>query len=93
MGLVPRPPRPFTIVGDNLGVVRYAAAAGRLRRAPLCAVLEGPLGDASARGVHIAWQAVRRRFNKAADAGATRAVHWAAQLRAEGRLSPVREEA
>eukprot|EP00969_Alexandrium_andersonii_P238105 10510037-Alexandrium_andersonii.AAC.1 len=37
IGHDPPPARPFSTVGDNLGVVRHAAAVGRLRRAPLCA--------------------------------------------------------
>eukprot|EP00969_Alexandrium_andersonii_P004581 197230-Alexandrium_andersonii.AAC.1 len=60
-------------------------------RDSLCAVLEGPLGDVAARGLDLQWQAVRRRFNRAADAGATRAVLWAAELRGAGRLHIVRE--
>eukprot|EP00969_Alexandrium_andersonii_P212532 9384819-Alexandrium_andersonii.AAC.1 len=63
----------LSIAGGNLGVVRHAAGAGRLRRPALCVILERPLSDLAPRGLRVAWQAVRRRFNRAADAGATRA--------------------
>eukprot|EP00969_Alexandrium_andersonii_P341110 15078146-Alexandrium_andersonii.AAC.1 len=47
----------LSVAGDNLGVVRYAAGAGRLRRPALCVVLERPLSDLAARGLRVTWQA------------------------------------
>eukprot|EP00969_Alexandrium_andersonii_P136647 6045314-Alexandrium_andersonii.AAC.1 len=49
----PSAERSLAVVGGTLGVARYAAAAGRLRRAPLHAVLEGTLGGAAVRGLDI----------------------------------------
>eukprot|EP00974_Lingulodinium_polyedra_P133845 11227186-Lingulodinium_polyedra.AAC.1 len=40
------PPGPTAIVGDNLGVVRYCANAGRLRDPELHGVSDGPLSYA-----------------------------------------------
>eukprot|EP00969_Alexandrium_andersonii_P019612 856040-Alexandrium_andersonii.AAC.1 len=52
----------LSIAGGNLGVVRYAAGAGRLRRPALCVILERPLSDLAAWGLRVTWQAARRRY-------------------------------
>eukprot|EP00974_Lingulodinium_polyedra_P038882 3725343-Lingulodinium_polyedra.AAC.1 len=43
------PPGPTTLVGDNLGVVRYCASTGRSRDPTLHGVLDGPLTHAACR--------------------------------------------
>eukprot|EP00974_Lingulodinium_polyedra_P054396 5229759-Lingulodinium_polyedra.AAC.1 len=52
------PPGPTTLVGDNLGVVRYCANAGRSHDPVLHGILDGPLGHAACRARRIHWQAV-----------------------------------
>ena len=74
--------------GDNLAVVRYCAAQGRLRRPAMQAVVEPGLAALSRGGWDVAWQAVRRRLNVAADAAATEAVQWAGRLREGGATEP-----
>ena len=76
------------VVGDNLAVVRYGAGTARIRRPQIQAHLELALSQAARAGWVLDWQAVRRRLNKAADAMATEAVHWAHKLRAQGCLQP-----
>jgi len=81
--------RTVRIAGDNLAVLRFCANVGRLRRPVLQGLLEGPLADAYARGWHIDWVAVRRRFNQEADGLATAGVHWARRLAADCRFDTV----
>ena len=74
------------VSGDNLAVVRYGAGAGRLKKEAMFARLDGSLGAFLCRGWSLAWRAVRRRLNKAADAAlATSGVQRAAVLLREGR--------
>ena len=73
---------------DNLAVIRYCAAQGRLRRPAMQAVVEPGLAALERGGWHVAWQAVRRRLNMAADSAAAEAVQWAGSLRAEGVTAP-----
>ena len=69
------------ISGDNLAIARHCAAQGRLHKPSTQAVLEPALSCMFACGWRIAWQAVRRRLNMAADAEATEGVFWARRLR------------
>ena len=78
------------IVGDNLGVVRYGAEKGKLRKADMHRPLARSLADAAEKGWQLMWRAVRRRLNHAADEAATEAVAWAHRLRAQGDLMPRR---
>ena len=77
------------VIGDNLAVVRYGAERGALRRPGMHGPLAASLARAAEKGWHLAWTAVRRRLNKAADAAATTAVHWAHRLRQQGCTAPV----
>ena len=72
------------IVGDNLAAVRYGAGTGRYRRLHLCAQMDQGLRPLAAKGWRLAWQAVRRRLNKAADTLATLGVYWADRLKQAG---------
>ena len=76
------------VVGDNLPVIRLAAANGRVRTPGIWEILENPL-------IHIAmwqwqcrWHAVRRCYNKAADALATVGTIRAVDLAAAGDWRP-----
>ena len=77
------------IVGDNLSVLRFAAAQGSLRNPAHEGLLAPALSQLALHGIAPEWLAVRRRFNKAADARATAAVHWAAGLAATGATKPL----
>ena len=77
------------IIGDNLGVVRYGAEKGHLRRPEMHRPMAGPLATCAEKGWQIKWRAVRRRLNKAADAVATEGVEWAHRLLKQG-ISAVR---
>eukprot|EP00969_Alexandrium_andersonii_P277478 12265213-Alexandrium_andersonii.AAC.1 len=63
----PRTAGASTVAGDNLAVVRFGAAHGRLRRQAMARPLAAPLAEAARRGVTMVWQAVRRHLNTAAD--------------------------
>ena len=76
----PSGPRRARICGDNLGVVRFCATTGRLRRIAMHGPLEGPLADTALAGWDLQWTAVPRRLNEAADAIATCAVMEAARI-------------
>ena len=84
--------RAARVVGDNLAVIRYGAGTGRFRRLVLQAQMEQALAPLAAQGWTIAWQAVRRRLNKAADRLATLGVFWAEALRRQGRTQMARHE-
>ena len=77
-----------TIVGDNLAVVRYCAAAGRLLRPELHAVQDPALNRAASVGRAPAWMAVRRRYNGGADEAATAGCDAAAAAAAAGVTRP-----
>ena len=77
------------IAGDNLGVVRYGAAQGRLHRPEMQGILEQVLGQLAAAGWSPEWVAMRRAFNKTADELATGAVFEAGDLAKAGTFSPV----
>ena len=68
------------ISGDNLNIVRYCAAAGRLRRPHLALPLTRPLADLALTTRTVQWQAVPRRVNKEADSIATEALMQASNL-------------
>ena len=80
---------PCQVIGDNLSVVRFAAAQGSLRNPTHEGLLSPSLAQLALRGIEPVWLAVRRRFNSAADARATAAVHWAASLAAAGIRTPL----
>ena len=72
------------VAGDNLAVVRFCCAQGRLRQPAMHQLLDPRLSTAHERGWVLDWQAVRRRLNCEADEVATMAVRWAASLFAQG---------
>ena len=84
-----RGPLRARVVGDNLGVVRFGAGVARLRHLTMQALLEVPLTGLALNGWVLAWQAVRRRVNAAADALATSALLWAAERHGTGLPTPV----
>merc|ERR1711884_670952 len=59
-----------------------------MRRPAMQSVIEPGLMALGVGGWALAWQAVRRRLNMAADAAATEAVQWAGRLRADGATDP-----
>eukprot|EP00974_Lingulodinium_polyedra_P108817 10531617-Lingulodinium_polyedra.AAC.1 len=65
------PPGLVKCSGDNLGIVRFCAGAGRLAEPHLHGILDGRLCRAAREGKAVGWLAVRRRYNKAADEAAT----------------------
>ena len=76
------------ICGDNLGVIRYCAGAGRATRPEIHEILDQALGDAAARGITITWEAVRRRHNSGADRAATAGCRFAARNAEQGGTEP-----
>ena len=76
--------RRVAIYGDNLAVIRFAAGTGHIKDAHAHALLADPLARLRAAGRTASWQAVRRRFNKAADADASAARDRASALAKEG---------
>ena len=76
------------IAGDNLPIVRFCNGTGRLRNPTDALIIEGPLSRLSLLGKATEWFAVRRRFNKAADALATEAVNTARLLHDANALAP-----
>ena len=80
--------RVVEVQGDNLPVIRFAACSGRLRDPSYEALLSDLIASMPRLGFAIRYHAVRRRFNKAADAVATDAVFAAARRREAGYTSP-----
>ena len=78
--VLPAGPRSARVVGDNLPVVRFGAASGRLRRVPQHAPLAETLGAVLAAGWQLTWNGVRRRYNEGADSLATLGALWADRL-------------
>ena len=74
--------------GDNLAVVRYCAAQGRLRRPQMQQTLAGRQAALHERGWDLSWAAARRRLNAEAERTATEGLLWAAERLAVGRLAP-----
>ena len=72
------------VCGDNLAVVRFGAAHGRLRRPEVQCILELAIATMCTVGWLLDWHAVRRRLNMAADTAATSALFWAARLADDG---------
>ena len=58
------------MTGDNLGVVRCCATTGRVKNPFIDDTFDVAFQDAALLGWDISWSAVRRRFNKDADAAA-----------------------
>ena len=81
-------PKSVRIVGDNLAVIKYGNSSGRLHKPEMQGLLEEPLGRLAIQGWDTEWVAVRRRFNKAADAGATEATLRASNEFASGCRHP-----
>ena len=80
--------RSARVIGDNLGIVRFGAAEGRLHHQHLQAPIDGALTPLLLAGWDLRWVAVRRRLNRAADAQATIARDRAAALSSRGDLAP-----
>ena len=68
------------VAGDNLGTIRYGAGSYRFRQLSLYSQMEQALSHAQQHGWLLSWQAVRRRFNEAADELATAGIAWAHAL-------------
>ena len=83
---VPGPAR-VLVAGDNLAVIRYCASQGMLRQPGMAGPLHTSLTKVAVVGHSLTWIAVRRKHNKAADALATEALQWAADLRDRGSLA------
>ena len=80
--------RSLHIAGDNLAVVRSAAAQGKLHDPSHEGLIAQPLAALPVKGLIPSWSAIRRRFNSAADRLATIAVRCADQVVSAGRLNP-----
>ena len=78
--------RAAKIIGDNLAVVRYGAAQGRLRRPQMQQVLAGRLAALHERGLDLSRAAVRRRLIAEAER-ATEGLFWAAERLTAGLLT------
>ena len=78
----------WPVAGDNLAVVRYGAAQGRLHRPEMQGILESVLAKLPAAGWSISWLAMRRCFNGAADKLATAALDVASVLAQAGKMVP-----
>ena len=74
----------LNVMGDNLPIVRLGAATGTIRTDGVWAALEDPLMDLCYRRWLVAWAAVRREHNLAADDLATAGVLTALRLRERG---------
>ena len=79
------PSRRLEVFGDNLAVVRFGAGTGRVRDPGVWALVSGPLARCLGLGWGVQWHAVRRRFNTAADAAASRARDEASAMALAGR--------
>ena len=73
-------PAAARVTGDNLAAVRYGAGHARYRRLPLQAQMEEGLRPLALAGWRLTWQAVRRRYNQAADFLAGVGQRWAVAL-------------
>ena len=76
------------IVGDNLPVMRLGAGNGKIRTPGIWEMLEAPLLHIAVRGWQCQWFAVRRRYNKTADALATIGTYQAVDRAAGGLWEP-----
>jgi len=76
------------IVGDNLPIIRLAAANGKLRADRIWHTLERPIMHALGQGWRCQWSAVRRHRNKVADYLATRGTLTAVGMGSAGALTP-----
>jgi len=81
-------PVAIDVIGDNLPVMRVAAANGRIRNDTCWTMIGPPVMHAAALGWSVRWIAVRRNYNKLADLLATRATLSAVRLRANAVSSP-----
>ena len=81
-GLVLGTPQNIRVVGDNLPVLRMAAANGRIRTPGIWELLEAPLMHTALQNWNCKWVAVRRKFNTAADKLATLGTVEAVQMAA-----------
>ena len=62
------------LAGDNLAVVRFAAATGGLRRAAMALPIQQQLNNCHCQHLDFSYLAVRRAHKKAVDALATDAI-------------------
>ena len=86
--VVLRPPVELRVVGDNLPVMRLAAANGKVRTPGVWETLEAPLLHASVQGWSCSWIAVRRHLNAVADALATLGIHRAVDQAVSNEWTP-----
>ena len=84
-------PTGFRVLGDNLPVLRLAAANGRVRTPGVWEVLEVPLLHVAMQSWDCSWVAVRRHLNAVADALATRGTHKAVDQAAMQQWAPTIE--
>ena len=77
------------IVGDNLPVMRLGAGNGKIRTPGIWEMLEAPLLHIAVREWQCQWFAVRRRYNKTADALATIGTYQAVDRAAGGLWEPI----
>ena len=76
------------ILGDNLPVMRLGAGNGKIRTPGIWEILEAPLLHIAVREWRCQWFAVRRRYNKSADALATLGTYRAIERAATGQCEP-----
>ena len=76
--------RKLEVFGDNLAVVRFGAGTGRVRDPSVWALISAPLAQCLGVGWGVRWHAVRRRFNTAADAAASKARDEASAMASAG---------
>ena len=81
-------PQSITIIGDNLPVLRMAAANGRVKTPGVWELLEGPLLHTSVQGWDCQWVAVRRHLNIIADKLATLGTYEAVDRAAQNNHAP-----
>ena len=81
-------PGSLHVAGDNLPIIRLAAANGKLRADRIWHALERPIMHALGQGWRCQWSAVRRHRNKVADHLATRGTLTAVDMGSRGVLAP-----
>ena len=82
-------PGRLEVVGDNLPVLKVAAANGKIRTPEVWQALEAPLIHAATHGWLCEWTAVRRIYNTAADHVATQGTCAAVEAAYATDLNPV----
>ena len=87
--LILQHPDSITVIGDNLPILRMAAANGKVRTPGVWEVLEAPLMHTLLQNWACRWVAVRRHLNKLADKLATRGTFDAVDRAVQGVWEPV----